>query len=245
MCGLQVTLCGQNLSFDVVPLNKKYIQILHINGNHWVNVSNMSTYSDRGERDRVLNLDSMISRKIGLDLKKQVCSFARPLTDTFRFDIINIMPQSNGLDCGLYAIGNATEILHGYNPIQCEYDTGVMRKHLIKCLEEGEIEQFPKMRVRRVRFGCAVKHSEEEAIHCICRMPYDQTSGDMIKCTMCHMWFHATCVNIACVNDFRYKKWFCSKCNQGWRKQIHIGQAKQNVGWRFCSKPVNCLSLLI
>ena len=44
MCGLQITLCGQNLSFDVVPLNEKYIQILHINGNHWVTVSNMSNY---------------------------------------------------------------------------------------------------------------------------------------------------------------------------------------------------------
>ena len=31
---------------------------------------------------------------------------------------------------------------------------------------------------------------------------------------------------------------------QGWRKQIYIGQAKQNVGRRFCSKPENCLSLL-
>ena len=32
---------------------------------------------------------------------------------------------------------------------------------------------------------------------------------------------------------------------QGWRKQICIGQAKQNVGRRFCTKPENCLSLLI
>jgi len=60
-------------------------------------------------------------------------------------------------------------------------------------VEERKMERFPTIRERRVQFECAVKQSEMEAIHCECRVPYDSTPGDMIQCTMYHMWFHYLC----------------------------------------------------
>ena len=53
----------------------------------------------------------------------------------------------------------------------------------------------------------------------------------------------------AIIGKLKWSIWLRQKTSQqlplqGWRKQICIGQAKQNVGRRFCSKPENCLSLL-
>ncbi len=97
----------------------QYVQILHINNNHWVTVSNINFFSEKDERERMLIYDSLVPKKIDLDLKKQVCSFVCPVSSNFRFDVINIMPQPNSYDCGIFAIANATELLHGKNPTRC------------------------------------------------------------------------------------------------------------------------------
>ena len=88
-----------------------------------------------------------------------------------------------------------------------------MRRHLIKCFEDNKMEPFPLLRERRVPFGSAVKHSEVDAIHCICHMPYEKSSADMIQCLMCKTWYHSSCINITSVKDYKTKKWFCVKCD--------------------------------
>ena len=95
-------------TFKIIRLSSKYVQILHVNGNHWVDVTNMDLYSNKGYTDRVLIFDSLVPRRVGMNLKKQVCSFVRPMEPTVSFDIANIMPQTNQYDCGLFAIANAT-----------------------------------------------------------------------------------------------------------------------------------------
>ncbi len=60
-----------------------------------------------------------------------------------------------------------------------------------------------------IRFGSGVKHSEEEGILCICRMPRDDTSDvDFIMCSVCRVLFHKSCVNSS-VNNF-CNSWICS-----------------------------------
>ena len=49
---LQSTLWSRNLSFKVLPLGSQYVQILHVNNNHWVTVSNINFFSEKGERER-------------------------------------------------------------------------------------------------------------------------------------------------------------------------------------------------
>ena len=211
--GLQSTQCGRNLSFRVIPRNAKYVQLLHANDNHWITVSNIDFYAKKGIQDRALIFDSCVPMKIGHNVKMQICAFVRPATDVFRFDVLNIMPQHNSYDCGLFAIANATALLHGTNPVRCVWDTSIMRRHLVKCLEKKIMEPFPVLRERRVPFGSAVKHSEEEAIHCLCRMPYEKSSVDMIQCSLCKIWYHSSCINIASVDDYKTKRWFCVKCD--------------------------------
>ena len=212
MDGLQSTQHSCNLSFQVVLRNVRYVQVLH-DGNHWITVSNIDCYAEKGVQDRVLIFYSCVPSKIGHNVKMQVCAFVRPANESFRFDILNIMPQHNLYDCGLFAIANATALLHGTNPVRCVWDTSIMRRHLVKCFEDNKMEPFPLLRERRVPFGSAVKHSEVDAIHCICRMPYEKSSADMIQCSLCKTWYHSSCINIASVKDYKTKKWFCVKCD--------------------------------
>ncbi len=208
--GLQSPQCGCNLTFKVVPLNRKYIQILHVNGNHWIVVSNCMA-SHPPEKDRVLAYDSLLPNKISYKTKEMVCSFTRPASKTYKFDMMNIARQPNSFDCGVIAIANATEIAFGYSPLQCIWDASLMRSHLVKCLEEGKMTRFPMLRERRLGFGRTIKAFVEEEIHCICRMP-DNKEETMIRCSMCHMWCHSSCMNIEDVAVYSDKRWICVRC---------------------------------
>jgi len=140
---LQSPLYGQKLNFKVISLSQTYIQILYINGNHWITVTdcNMATWNPSNERPLIY--DSKLPNKITLELKQQICSFARPMSQFFRFDIMNIMPQPNSHDCGIIAIANAVEIACGRNPAKCVWDLEKARHHLLQCLEKGHIRSIP------------------------------------------------------------------------------------------------------
>ena len=117
--GLRSPQCGRKLRFKVVPLSKIYIQILHVGGNHWITISNLDMSISKLFDDRALLYDSALPRNIAFEMKQQICSFTRPSSKVFRFDVINTMAQPNLFDCGLFAIANATEIAFGYNPSKC------------------------------------------------------------------------------------------------------------------------------
>ena len=135
-----------------------------MNNNHWVMVSNIDTSLDNVVKDIVL---SLVPKKICQDIKMQICSCTRPVSNKFMFDIMNVMPQVTSYDCGLHAIASATEILHGRNPSKCLWDTGQMREHLMKCFEKQMLTQFPILREHHIAFGGAVKVFEEEPIYCV------------------------------------------------------------------------------
>lgn len=211
MEGLQSSQCGLKLTFKVVRLQSKYIQILHVGGNHWIAISNIDLHRDKGVADRVLIYDSLLSKNITLQTKQQVCALVRPTARSFRFDLMNIMPQPNTYDCGLFAIANIVELAFGHNPGKCVWDVDKMRHHLMSCFEKQKWDRFPVVKERRIPFGGAVKFSVAEDIHCICRMPYSKIV-DMIECGACGIWFHHNCVTIENVTDYCNKKWHCDEC---------------------------------
>ncbi len=210
--GFQSTLYSNNLKFRVLPLDDKYVQILHADCNHWITVSNIDTNTNKGVRNRALIYDSLVPRKPSYNVKQQICSFLRPLANSFIFDILNIMPQPNSYDCGVIAIANATELLFGNNPAKCVWDVSKMREHLIQCFQQQKITRFPILRERRIPFGHSVKNFVIEDIHCTCRMPEDH-SKSMIECSMCKKWFHGACIGLEGLENYTDKKWFCSKCD--------------------------------
>ena len=64
----------------------------------------------------------------------------QPSFDEVEFRLVNIQHQSNGSDCGLFAIACATELAHDRDPpLLCVWETERMRPHLRDCFESRKI----------------------------------------------------------------------------------------------------------
>ena len=174
-------------------------------------MSNIDIPNDSQRSDSVMIYDSGTPARISLAVKHAVCSIMRPRADTLHFDLVNVHPQPNGWDCGLFAIAFATELVHGYDPSLCHFDTGAMRQHLLCCLEKGYLSHFPCQKKRRIPLGGKVKKSVEEHIYCTCRQINDKTRS-MIACDNCNKWFHKDCLNLDVNKSYRDIKWICSSC---------------------------------
>ena len=102
-------------SFKVLPLNTKYIQILHVDDNNWISFTNVDgNLGYRYTNDRVMVYDSFVSKKFSLNTIKQICCIIRPVSN-IRVDMMTIMRQHNISDCGLFSIACATELAFGFN----------------------------------------------------------------------------------------------------------------------------------
>ena len=206
--GFQSPQYGTNLKFK--PLcGKKFIQILNINGNHWITVSNI--HQEVAERNTIYMYDSMLPSRINIGTKRQICSLMKPPAKTLSIFLVDVMAQPNLYDCGVFAIANATELAHGKDPAKAQWDANKMRSHLLSCLQEGRMNRFPISIVRRVPFGRRVKTAFDESVYCTCRMPYDKNSDPaMIQCNTCHGWFHGQCMNID-IEEYVQQKWTCKE----------------------------------
>lgn len=204
--GWQSSQCGRDFKFRPVNARQKYVQILHDRG-HWITVSNIDT-KQHDVTASVHVYDSYQPSDISLNVKKQVCSLIRSSHDEVTFDIINIMPQPNSCDCGIFAIACATELAYGHDPALCCWDVTQMRQHLQLCFESGKLSQFPTTKRRRVPFGRRVKHMVLEKIYCLCRMP-NERFRPMIQCENCFGWFHFDCVHYDSSLE-----WKCPNCLQ-------------------------------
>ena len=120
--------------------NKKFIQILLVQRNHWIAVSNVNCRDDT-----VYVYDSLYAI---IDYKTQLktCSLWRPTVNKVTFRMPNIQRQTNNKDCGVFAIAVAAELVLGRDPVECVWDVPVMRPHLKAALERGVIDLFPTIR---------------------------------------------------------------------------------------------------
>ena len=76
------------------PLAPKvpFIQVLHVNNNHWITASNIKPNSDTVYPDTVCLYDSNWSEKssIILTTKQHVCSFYKSEASEIRFNFVNV-----------------------------------------------------------------------------------------------------------------------------------------------------------
>ena len=55
--------------------------------------------------------------------------------------------QVGGVDCGLFSLAYALELASGNDPSQIKFDQSAMRQHFLHCLENNEINFFPKFTI--------------------------------------------------------------------------------------------------
>ena len=132
--GFQRPTLGPVRQFDIV--SSDFVQLLHVNNNHWVCVSPINWTSGY-----VNLMDSLSNSVIPQEITQLVENLLGP-----RYKGINQLPvqqQGNGSDCGVFAIAFATCLVYGRNPSQAHFDIPRMRPHLLKCLKAHSIELFP------------------------------------------------------------------------------------------------------
>ena len=107
--------------------------------------------------------------------------------------------QLNGFDCGVYAIAYATDIAFDRDPASLSYDRQEMRKHLLRCLQRGDLEPFLNSSIRTKR-GKSITHRVQ--LYCHSRIPLFNSDPDVDKdllmatCTAYNEWFHKKCERI-------------------------------------------------
>ena len=203
--------------FCQIPLRILFIQLLHVNNNHWVVISNIDLRNpEYGHCHSVQCYDSGLALRVGSQTKRSICSLLKCPAKEITIELMNVEGQVNLFDCGVYALACATELAFEGDPVQCSWVTSsrAMRDHLISCFEQGSIIQFPKKN-RRVGLGRHVRKFVREPLFCDCRMPWDRQSkqSPMIQCGTCKKWFHFLCMGLDGDTDYSELKWLCKLCD--------------------------------
>ena len=109
--------------FPYLPPNSAFVQVLHVAGSHWITTSNIDSRQNTHYRDTVSIYDSALAPRVSASTKQTICPFLKPSCDVLLFDIMNIQTQP---DCGLFALACATELVHGFDPVLCSFNTASM-----------------------------------------------------------------------------------------------------------------------
>ena len=97
---------------------------------HWVAIS---TYGC--DQDEIYLMDNLFNGRIAKHTKKQVCSILNYTATEIKVNVLTVQQQSNGVDCGIYALAFCFYILSKKtNPITVFSNQGKSRSHLLHCL---------------------------------------------------------------------------------------------------------------
>ena len=111
------------------------IQILHVNRNHWV----CAATTAKGKQVHVY--DSSFGSWDQTSYKALQAQF-RCSTCNINF-VKGVQKQTGAIDCGLFAVANATTIAFKGDPSQTRYDQSLMCQHLLNCFITKTMKSFP------------------------------------------------------------------------------------------------------
>ena len=146
--GFQDTVLAKENGFDIISSQAPMIQLLHSSEkDHWVCAATIggrhilcdSLRSISAIRSRDTSTEKLIA--LPYDIQQQISEYCG--LSTVSIDICQVQQQSNGTDCGVFAIAFATHIANGINPVNVKFDEMKMRQHLVQCLTDHKMKVFP------------------------------------------------------------------------------------------------------
>ena len=171
-------------------------------GKHWICLStvgcspgNVNVFDSLGTRARPVATD-------------HACRMLVAAENSVTMVNQKVQLQTNGNDCGLFAIAFATDICFGTNPVGRSYEARSLRRHLVDCIESQHMSPFPHTE-RRVPFHKTAK-TLTVPIYCVCRLPND--NKPYVQCDHCSEWYHLDCVHVPEKAVEHKESWFCVKC---------------------------------
>ena len=197
------------MNIERLPYLRPCIQIINTDvegkGNHWICLSTVNC-----DPATIEVFDSGGTTHLRYPCIKAICHLLpRDMTvDTLKLKMVPVQLQTNGNDCGVFAIANALSLVHGVHPSEVDYNISEMRDHLKNSIENRDFsELFPHVpNTTRDSNNCVTK---TERIKCICRMPDD---GLYFECTQCGKDFHSQCVGIVYKTKVQLERMKVARC---------------------------------
>ena len=134
--GLQDTLLLQHGKYDS-GINC-LVQVIHINRNHWVCVSNK--FSPKGTVDV---FDCSSGNGNSTSLKRLLAIILKCRSAFFRVKHVEVQRQTGYADCGIFAIAFAYTLYSGLDPHTIHYNQALMRPHFELCIYIEKVAMFP------------------------------------------------------------------------------------------------------
>lgn len=200
--------CAQNILHETFP-SIAGLEETTIGCIHWVCVSNIGC-----KKGEINYYDSLYHGKINPHVQKQIASLLHEELDHIKIHIKASQQQSNGVDCDVFAISCATNLLYGKDPSKVNIKESLMRGHLANCVVSNVLSPFPEEDEKTVSH----EYTMIVWLYCFCRLPWfeeDKTvqSLRVAQCDKCDEWFHQGCAKIK--EDIFMRKnqwWICTKC---------------------------------
>ena len=198
--GLQSVLLAEKLA--LIPQPDEFLQLLNDHNNHWILISTI------GCPPTTVNVYDSLHGTLSPKAQRVVADLIQSQVAYVTIQYVDVQWQSNGYDCGLFALANATALCDGTDPSTLSFDQSKMRQHFLACIEKNNLQQFPVRGQRRI---IRPPHIQKVEVFCVCRLPDD--GSEMIQCCQCQEWFHTSCIRVprAWLKNPNIP-WLCTSC---------------------------------
>ena len=165
---MQSVILGEK--FAMVPQPNEFI--LNENGNHWVLISTI------GCPPATVNVYHSLHGSLSSHTQCLIADLLQCKASSFELRYQDVQWQSNGSDCGLFALANASALCNGVEPTKVSFDQYRMQKHLLSCFENCNMIPFPVSSQSRTQVH--PPRIETVNVYCVCWLTDDGTK--MIEC---------------------------------------------------------------
>ena len=167
--------------------------------------------------DEMNYYDSLFHGKIRDHVKMQIFNIFKCIGKELTVNVKACQQQTNGVDCGVFAVANLFHILTGADIGRTKIREDKMRDHLLQCIKSGHFKEFEKSDSSDIVF-CKIKKIKIQ-IFCYCRFPWawyhsKNKDLDMACCDSCKEWYHRKCENIPDIvfDEESDIQWDCFSC---------------------------------
>lgn len=135
-------------------------RVFNVNENHWILISTI------GCPPATDNIYDSLHGNISSHTQCLIADLLQCKASSFELRYQDVQWQSNGSDCGLFALANATALCNGVEPMTVSFDQCKMRKPLLSCFESCNTIPFP-VHSQRERRVCPPR-IEIVNVYCVC-----------------------------------------------------------------------------
>ena len=154
--------------------------------------------------------NSMFTGELTSSLEEQLVRIYSPLIrdESLVITAVSVQQQSGRTDCGFFTTAFALHTAMRNNfKIIC-FEQSPMRQHLLECLQNEALTEFPQSTSPSAKHRSKVSHIVIN-LFCTFKMP-ESFDSKMIECDRCAYWFHFKCVGLKknCTGQLNLYKMF-------------------------------------